>query len=656
MKLIHLLFIIVFFIVSLPAAEPTIVDTGEEADFYDMEADANNVVHVFWLKGLSAYYGQLKDNKIVNKETANGLGYVSVKKYRPRISVTPDGSQVHIGYSNKDTGGNTILHAFRDSSGWHVKTAYVADFSRLIQYPSAAVDGEGVVHFVFNRFASGSSQIPTMYVRKAPGGAYVEMDYLSPKEYRSIWPDVYTDKEGDVHAIWSINKLTQHYRYAKSGGDLSQSKTIDLPYFNYYNRQGDMARDKNNNIHIGFQAYEKPGVRINIAHQWANLDDLIFTDPVYANPELIKMEGHYQDDPVIAAVDPDNVFIAWAQESGAKKVNIVELAKKTDGEWKMVHLDTDALLMPLESRPAIAHTKSKVHIMWRSNQSTMKVYTETVGYGEGITSPENGDNICGPMVDFEANMDPDFVSSVEFFVDGTSIGTSAEEPFMVQWDATEADLGQHAFSIKATRKDGGITEDAITVNLDCPPEISIINLIDGGCISGTFDIELYANSDTDNLDRVELYIDNELVRTFTSEPYSYTWSTDGLSPGNHSVKAVAYETGGQMNNESVTVKNCPVYQPLNLTGEFSLKQTIFFKESSAVLNWESNPANGSVAEYRVYRILRGQKELVLNADPGTFTYKEVVDDSVDVLAYAVTTVDNSGRESTGAFVVLEKVK
>ncbi len=653
MKLIHILLVLILLFVSIPAQE--IVDLGIEADFYEMQADANNVIHVFWMKSGSPFYGKLKNNEIIDQEAITGMGYIAVNKYRPRISVMPDGSQVHIGYSNRETGGNTILHTYKDSTGWHNKTAYVADFSRLVQYPAMAIDGQGVAHFVFNRFASGSTQIPTMYVRRVPGGEYVQMDYLSPKEQRSIWPDIYNDKNGNVHAVWSNNKYTLHYRFALAGGDLSQSTTIDIPRINYYNKQADIFVDTNNNVHLVFLAYERPGTRINQAHSWSSLDNLEFTEPEYSNPELIKMEGHYHDDPVIAAKDPDNVYISWAQETAANKVTKVELAKKTDGVWETIHLDTESSLKT-DSKPAIAMSKNKVHIMWRSGQKTLKVYTETVGYGEGITSPADGDNICGPLVYFEANNDPEVVSSVEFFVDGESIGTSSEEPFSINWDATGADLGQHAFSIKATKTDGSTADNAITVNLNCPPEISILNLIDGGCISGTVDIELYADDDTDDLSKVELFIDNELVRTFNSAPYSYTWNTEGISSGNHTVQAVAYEGAGQTSAESVTVKTCPVYQPLNVTGEFSLKQTIFFRESSAVLKWEANPANASVAEYRVYRILRGQKELALVADPGTFTFKEVVDDSVDVLAYTVTTVDNAGNESTGAFVVLEKIK
>ncbi|MCK5219937.1 MAG: hypothetical protein KAR14_00015, partial [Candidatus Aminicenantes bacterium] len=419
---------------------------------------------------------------------------------------------------------------------------------------------------------------------------------------RNIWPEIYNDKNGNVHAMWSIDKKTLYYRFAEAGGDLSQSTTIKIPTINYYNKQPDAFLDSENNINLCFLAYEKPGTRVNQGHTYASMDDLDFVETEHCNPELIKMEGHYHDDPVIAAIDPENVYISWARESAANKVTRVDLAKKTDGVWKLKTLDNAASLKT-DSKPAIAMSKNKVHIMWRSDIKTMKLYTETIGYGNGISSPEEGDNVCGPIVNFEANMDPETVSSVEFFVDGTSIGSSDVEPFAVDWDASEETLGQHGLSIKASMTDGSTLEDAITITLNCPPELSIINLVDGGCISGTVDIELYANDDRDELTKVELFIDNNLVSTFTSAPYSYVWNTDGISEGNHSVKAIAYEASGQTTTDSVTVKTCPVYQPLNLTGEFSLKQTIFFRESSAVLNWEANPANGSVAEYRIYRII-----------------------------------------------------
>ncbi|MCK5220041.1 MAG: hypothetical protein KAR14_00540, partial [Candidatus Aminicenantes bacterium] len=161
MKLIHTLLILVFLFVSVPAQE--IIDLGVEADFYEMQADAKNVIHVLWMRQGSWFYGQLKNNEIIDKEAIPGLGYVAVNKFRPRVSVMPDGSEVHFCYANRETGANTITHAYKDSSGWHVKTAYKADFSRLVQYPGMAVDGQGVAHFTFVRYSSGSNLIPTMY-------------------------------------------------------------------------------------------------------------------------------------------------------------------------------------------------------------------------------------------------------------------------------------------------------------------------------------------------------------------------------------------------------------------------------------------------------------------------------------------------------------
>ena len=45
MKLIHILLILVFLFVSVPAQE--IVDLIEEGDYFDIVSDANNVVHIF---------------------------------------------------------------------------------------------------------------------------------------------------------------------------------------------------------------------------------------------------------------------------------------------------------------------------------------------------------------------------------------------------------------------------------------------------------------------------------------------------------------------------------------------------------------------------------------------------------------------------------
>ncbi len=654
MKLIRILLIVFISLFSISAQET--VDLIEEGDYFDIESDMNNTVHIFWIRLGKEYYGQIKDNKIINKEEIPGLGYVSSNKFRPRISVKPDGSEVHLAYTQKDIDPNEIKHAYRDSSGnWHVKTAYKADSGRLVQYPACAVDGDGVVHIVFIRYSKTSSTIPVLYIRKAPDGNYVKKEPLSPKALKNIWPDIYSDKKGNVHCVWSVAKNTLHYRYAEAGGDLSLSSTIDLPVKEQKNKQPDIFVDEEENIHIVSMSYHVPGYQVYIDYFTSSLSDFIFSDPEHASIELFDILAEYHSDATVAAKNPNLVYVAWAQGNEKDLIQKVKMSSKIDGVWNKVTLDSDAV-MKKTTRPVSTATRSRVYIVWRSRNKRMRMYTEVIGYGTGITAPLDGDNVCGPIVNFEANMDPELVSSVEFFVDGETIGSSDTEPFNVDWDVTDAALGAHTLSITASMKDGTTTEETITVNINCPPYLSIINVSDGSCVSGVFNIELYASDDGDELSKVELYIDNSLVKTFTSSPFSYEWDASAAGEGNHSIKAVAYDETGLVSTENITVSSCPVYIPLNLTGNFSLKQTIFFKESSAVLNWEANPENTSVAGYRVYRINKGEKELVATTDQNTFTFKEVVDDSIDELTYTVTTIDNSGNESTGAFVVLEKVK
>ncbi len=665
MKLIHIFLILIFFFMSVPARELEkpkdeanfdIVSLGVEGDFYDIESDNHNNVHIIWWRYGSGFYGQIKNNEIINKESIPGLGYVATKKFKPRLSVKPDGSEVHFAYNTRESNATEMRHAWRDSGGgWHVQTAF-KQAGKIVVYPGCAVDNEGIVHIVFVEFNPGSGTVPVSYLRKVPGGAYKEMVRLSPKTSGNRWVDIYNDKKGNIHVTWDIDKDNLFYRYAESGGSLSDSKTIRLPVQEQKNKQPDLFVDEEDNVHIISMSYPLPGSHVFFDYFYGKFPVESFNRPEHTTPNMYKLDADYHSDPTITAKNRDLVYAAWAVGTPDDRVRTIRMAVRRDGEWSIVKLDNDATIKQEGGRVVSTMTKNKVYVLWASTDRIMKMYTEVIGYADGITSPTDGDNVCGPYVDFEANMNPEDVSSVEFFVDGESIGTSDSEPFSVKWDASEATLSEHNLSIKASMKDGATTEDAISVVLNCPPEMSIINLVDGGCISGTVDIELFANDDTDDLSKVELYIDNTLVRTYTSAPYSYSWDTSVINSKNHIVIAVAYEGGGQTTTEQVTVKKCPVYQPMNLTGEFSLKQTIFFRETSAVLNWEKNPENNSVAEYRIYRIIRGQKELALVADSQTFTFKEIIDDSVEVLAYSVTTVNDSGQESSGAFVILEKTK
>lgn len=67
---------------------------------------------------------------------------------------------------------------------------------------------------------------------------------------------------------------------------------------------------------------------------------------------------------------------------------------------------------------------------------------------------------------------------------------------------------------------------------------------------GKTNIILYASDDS-AVKKVELYIDDENVKTFSQEPYEWTWNK--LSIGRHTIKAVAYDDQGKTSTASMEV-------------------------------------------------------------------------------------------------------
>ena len=91
-----------------------------------------------------------------------------------------------------------------------------------------------------------------------------------------------------------------------------------------------------------------------------------------------------------------------------------------------------------------------------------------------------------------------------------------------------------------------------------PPKISIINPVEGTYIHGIVTVNVDA-SDNVGIDKVEFYIDGNLLYTDQSPPYEYTWDTSKVPDGIYSIKVVSYDLAGNTAEEiiTVTVDNTP---------------------------------------------------------------------------------------------------
>ncbi len=89
-----------------------------------------------------------------------------------------------------------------------------------------------------------------------------------------------------------------------------------------------------------------------------------------------------------------------------------------------------------------------------------------------------------------------------------------------------------------------------------PPTVTITDPADGATVSGIVTISADASDDV-GVSKVEFYVDNTLIGTDTSEPYSISWDSTTVENGSYIIKAIAYDTSGNTNSDqiSITVEN-----------------------------------------------------------------------------------------------------
>lgn len=84
-----------------------------------------------------------------------------------------------------------------------------------------------------------------------------------------------------------------------------------------------------------------------------------------------------------------------------------------------------------------------------------------------ITAPAEGATVMGTVtIEASADDDPGPVTQVEFFADGTSLGTDTTAPYSATWDTTTAAEGAHTITATATASSGQTASDSNSVTVD----------------------------------------------------------------------------------------------------------------------------------------------------------------------------------------------
>lgn len=171
-----------------------------------------------------------------------------------------------------------------------------------------------------------------------------------------------------------------------------------------------------------------------------------------------------------------------------------------------------------------------------------------------ITNPADGASfITGASVAIDATAaDSDgSVTSVEFFVDGVSVGTDNSAPYAANYTAVS---GSHTLTAKATDNAGAqTTSSQITINVsnDPAPVVTITSPANGATFTNGDNVTINATA-TDNgtVTQVEFFVDNVSVGVDNSAPYSANYV---ITSGSHTIIAKGTDNGGAVGTSASVI-------------------------------------------------------------------------------------------------------
>lgn len=173
-----------------------------------------------------------------------------------------------------------------------------------------------------------------------------------------------------------------------------------------------------------------------------------------------------------------------------------------------------------------------------------------------ITSPAAGAGfVTGDVVNITATAtDNGSVTSVQFFVDGVSVGTDLTSPYAATYTST---LGNHTITAVAT-DDLGLTANASAVSIsvvnNLPPTASLTSPLVTSLFTAPAVVAVAANaSDPDGtVAQVEFFVNGVSIGVTTTAPYTVNWTS---VIGSASFTAKSTDNRGAVTTSSAVVIN-----------------------------------------------------------------------------------------------------
>ena len=146
------------------------------------------------------------------------------------------------------------------------------------------------------------------------------------------------------------------------------------------------------------------------------------------------------------------------------------------------------------------------------------------------------------------------VVQVEFFVDGTLIGSDTTNVFDVQWDTSGVANGDHELTALARDAAGNETGSApltvTVVNDSQAPTVSVTSPGDGDNVAGQILITASASDDVGVIE-VDFLVNNVSIGSDTTSPFEITWDTTSFADDRYDLVARAMDAVGNSTDSEV---------------------------------------------------------------------------------------------------------
>jgi Bacterial Ig domain len=258
------------------------------------------------------------------------------------------------------------------------------------------------------------------------------------------------------------------------------------------------------------------------------------------------------------------------------------------------------------------------------------------------------------------------IATVAFLLGKSELKSYTTAPFRFQFNTASVALGSHTLYVKATNGIGDVALDSIKIFLsktgNMGPSITFNGLVNLATFvrQDVFTINTTVSDPDDGIDKVEFKINNVLVSTDRTSPYSFFWDTFNNAVGAVVVEVTAFDRAGQARSDVVNVRlTAPAnYIPrVSFTSPangLSVTAGTLVSLGATATDTEADPINGVAFIYQRVLPTVGAQTLIGARDTTSpygvdFVTTGLVPGTYNIFAQVF---DNDGRSSFTAITII----